>query len=45
MMNTGIPIDEQCQTEYTALRMKRAHRFIIMKIADDKSKVDIEHIG
>jgi hypothetical protein len=25
--------------------MKRAHRFIIMKVADDKSKVEIEHIG
>jgi hypothetical protein len=25
--------------------MKRAHRFIIMKVADDKTKVEIEHIG
>lgn len=45
MMNTGIHCDEQVAAEYTALRMKRSHRFIILKVADDKSKVEIEHIG
>ena len=25
--------------------MKRAHRFLIFKISDDKSKVELEHIG
>ena len=25
--------------------MKRAHRFLILKVSDDKTKVEIEHIG
>ena len=44
-MQTGITIDEACSVEFTALRMKRAHRFIIMKVTDDKSRIEVEHIG
>lgn len=44
-MQGGIVIDDACAVEFTALRMKRAHRFIIMKVADDKSKVEVEHVG
>lgn len=44
-MNTGIPVDESIAAEYTALRMKRSHRYLIMRVAEDKSKVEIEHIG
>ena len=44
-MNTGIKCDETVSAEYSALRMKRAHRFLILKIADDKSKVELEHVG
>ncbi len=44
-MQTGIVVDEAIQTEVTALRMKRAHRFIIMKVSDDKTKVEIESVG
>ena len=25
--------------------MKRAHRFLIFKVSDDKVKIEIEHIG
>jgi hypothetical protein len=25
--------------------MKRTHRFLIMKVADDKTKIELEHIG
>ena len=44
-MQTGIIVDEQCSAEFTALRMKRSHRFIIMRVSEDKTKVEIEHIG
>ncbi len=45
MVDTGIMIDEKCSIEYTALRMKRAHRFIILKVNDEKTAINIEHIG
>lgn len=44
-MITGITVDDACVEEYTKLRMKRAHRYLIFKISDDKTKVEIEHIG
>jgi len=44
-MQTGIFCDPSVLEEYTALRMKRAHRFLIMKVSDDRTKVEIEHIG
>ena len=45
MISGGVQVDENILSEYTALRMKRAHRFLIFKISDDKTKVEIEHIG
>lgn len=45
MISAGIQIDEAIASEYNALRMKRTHRFIIMKMSSDKTKVEIEHIG
>lgn len=45
MMQTGISVDDACGSEFTALRMKRAHRFIIMKVNDEKSKIIVEHLG
>jgi hypothetical protein len=44
-LSTGIAVSDECISEFTALRMKRAHRFLIMKVNDDKTKIDIEHIG
>jgi hypothetical protein len=44
-MQSGISCDDQCTQEYTQLRMKRTHRFLIMKVNDDKSKIIVEHIG
>lgn len=41
-MNTGIKVNEEVSTEFTALRMKRAHRFMIMVVNDDKTEVIIE---
>ena len=45
MMNTGITVDDECITEFTALRMKRAHRYLIMRVNDDKNRVIIEKVG
>ena len=45
MIGTGITVDDDVITEFTALRMKRAHRFMIMKVNDDKTKVEIEQVG
>jgi hypothetical protein len=44
-MNTGISCDESVGTEYTALRMKRTHRYLILMVNDDKTKIEIEHVG
>ena len=44
-MNTGISVSETCGEEFTALRMKRAHRFLIMKVNDTKDSIVVEHIG
>lgn len=40
-----IVLDDECVTQFQALRMKRAHRYIIMKVNDEKNRVIIEHIG
>ena len=45
MVDAGIKPDPQIAAEYTELRMKRTHRFIIMKVNDDKTLVEIENIG
>lgn len=44
-MNTGIQCDDAILSEFTALRMKRSHRYLILRVSSDKSKVEIEHIG
>lgn len=38
-------MDDAIEAEFMALRMKRAHRYIIMKVSDDRTKVEIENIG
>lgn len=45
MVDTGMVVDDDVITEFTALRMKRAHRYMIIKISDDKSKIEIDHLG
>ena len=44
-METGITIDDAVSEEFTKLRMKRAHRFLIFRVNDEKTKVVIEHVG
>ncbi len=45
MVETGIKIDDSVADEFTKLRMKRAHRFLIFKVNDDKTQIETEHIG
>ena len=35
MVDTGIKPSAKVYEEYTNLRMKRAHRFMIMKLSED----------
>ena len=44
-METGITIDDAVSEEFTKLRMKRAHRYLIFKVNDEKTLIGIEHIG
>ncbi len=44
-METGIKVNDAVQEEFTKLRMKRTHRFLIFKVNDDKTEVEIEHVG
>ena len=45
MISAGIQVEEACGVEFNNLRMKRAHRYLIFKVSDDKSKVEIDQIG
>ena len=44
-LSAGISIADECIQEFTALRMKRAHRYLILKVNDDKTAINIEHTG
>ena len=44
-MQTGLSVSDDCVTEFSALRMKRAHRFLIYRVGDDKNSIVIDHIG
>lgn len=44
-MTTGINIADECITEFTALRMKRAHRYMILKVNEDKTQIVVEKLG
>lgn len=44
-MGAGITVSDECITEFTALRMKRAHRYIIMKPNEDKTAIVLEKLG
>ena len=45
MVSAGIVPADLVGEEFSQLRMKRAHRFIIMKVSDDKTTIEIENIG
>ena len=45
MMSTGITLADECVTEFNALRMKRTHRYIIMKPNEDKTSIVLEKVG
>ncbi len=45
MMSTGLRVSEDVATEYTAMRMKRSHRYMIIKVNEDNTEVVVEHLG
>lgn len=45
MMSTGIIVHDDCISEFTALRMKRTHRYLIYKVSEDKTQIVVEHVG
>lgn len=44
-MSTGIIVHDDCISEFTALRMKRTHRYLIYKVSEDKTQIVVEHVG
>lgn len=44
-MTTGITAQDDCISEFNALRMKRAHRFLIYRVNEEKTHIVIEHVG
>ena len=44
-MSTGITLADECVTEFNALRMKRAHRYMILKPNDEKTNIVLEKLG
>ena len=45
MMTTGLRVSDDVANEYTALRMKRSHRYLIIRVSDDKEEVILDQIG
>jgi cofilin len=45
MMSSGITVHDDCISEFTALRMKRTHRYLIYKVSDDKTQIVIDQVG
>lgn len=45
MMSTGITLADECVTEFNSLRMKRTHRYMIMKPNDEKTSIVLEKLG
>lgn len=44
-LSTGISIADECISEFTALRMKRAHRYMILKVSEDKTSIVVDQLG
>ena len=45
MVDTGIKPTDDVYSEFSNLRMKRTHRYMIMKMSSDKSSIEIEKLG
>lgn len=44
-LSTGISLADDCISEFTALRMKRAHRYLILKVNDEKTQIVLDKVG
>ncbi len=40
-----IQVADEFTTEFVALRMKRGHKFMILKVNNDKTQIVLEHLG
>ena len=43
-MDIGLNVMDECYTHYNDLRSKKAYRYLIFKVKDDKS-IGLEHVG
>ena len=41
-MQTGLQVGEDVRAAFQALRMKRKHRFVIYKLSDDLTGIEVE---
>ena len=44
-MNTGLAIPDDVQKAYNELDRKKSHRFVILKLNESQSSLELEHIG
>lgn len=44
-MESGALVNDNIVEEFNKMRMKRAHRYMIMKHNHETSNIEIEHIG
>ncbi|KAL0236977.1 hypothetical protein PCE1_000374 [Barthelona sp. PCE] len=42
---TGIPVDNECVSSFTSMKMQRTNKFITFKIADDQSAIVTDVMG
>ncbi|CDW73772.1 actin depolymerizing factor 1 [Stylonychia lemnae] len=45
MMTAGMRVSDDVANEYTNLRMKRSHRYLIIRVNDDKDEVILDQVG
>jgi len=44
-LSTGINLSDECITEFTNLRMKRTHRYMILKVNEDRTQIVVDQLG
>lgn len=41
-MASGVGVDQLCLTTFNELKLKKQHRYVIYKISDDHSTIEVE---
>lgn len=44
-MQSGIVIPDEVRERFQELRMKRKHRYVIYKVTEDHSGVEVDKVG